>query len=257
MSTVPQVYAAINAVQTAMSHEGISKGRKNAQQGYAFRGIDDVYAALAPHLAGHKLCILPRVTDRAVIERETKAGGNLFYTTLTVEFDFVSVADGSKHTVCTVGEAMDSGDKSSNKAMSAAYKYACFLAFAIPTEGDNDPDSTTHEVAGRVTGPQPSREPIGTPVRHEPTVARTVTRAAPPAAHEPSDWRNYPMPAFTKRPGKTLGDLSTDDLAYWVNKYEPKPWPNPNSPIKQADLDFRAALDLAHAETTSDVPYNR
>ena len=42
---------------------------------------------------------------------------------------------------------MDSGDKSSNKAMSAAYKYACFLAFAIPTEGDNDADSHTHEVA--------------------------------------------------------------------------------------------------------------
>jgi D-mannonate dehydratase len=42
---------------------------------------------------------------------------------------------------------MDSGDKASNKAMSAAYKYAAFQAFCIPTEGDNDADSTTHEVA--------------------------------------------------------------------------------------------------------------
>jgi len=41
---------------------------------------------------------------------------------------------------------MDSGDKSSNKAMSAAYKYAAFLMFCIPTEGDNDADQTTHEV---------------------------------------------------------------------------------------------------------------
>lgn len=31
--------------------------------------------------------------------------------------------------------------------MSAAYKYAAFQAFAIPTEGDNDADATTHEVA--------------------------------------------------------------------------------------------------------------
>ena len=127
-----------------MSKEGIAKGRKNQQQGYAFRGIDDVYAALAPHLAANGLCILPRVTGRETIERQTKAGGALFYTSLTVEFDFVAVADGSKHTVCTIGEAMDSGDKSSNKAMSAAYKYACFLAFAIPTEGDNDADAVTH-----------------------------------------------------------------------------------------------------------------
>ena len=41
---------------------------------------------------------------------------------------------------------MDSGDKATNKAMSAAFKYAAFQAFAIPTESDNDADSTTHEV---------------------------------------------------------------------------------------------------------------
>jgi hypothetical protein len=44
------------------------------------------------------------------------------------------------------GEAMDSGDKATNKAMSAAYKYACMQAFSIPTEGDNDADAHTHEV---------------------------------------------------------------------------------------------------------------
>ena len=33
--------------------------------------------------------------------------------------------------------------------MSAAYKYAAMQAFAIPTEGDNDPDATTHDVAPR------------------------------------------------------------------------------------------------------------
>lgn len=41
---------------------------------------------------------------------------------------------------------MDSGDKATNKAMSAAYKYAAFQAFAIPTEGDNDADGSTHEI---------------------------------------------------------------------------------------------------------------
>ena len=42
---------------------------------------------------------------------------------------------------------MDGGDKATNKAMSAAYKYALLQTFAIPTEGDNDADATTHEVA--------------------------------------------------------------------------------------------------------------
>ena len=84
--------------------------------------------------------------SRTVSERTSSKGGALFYTVLTVEFDLVSAEDGTKHTVCTVGEAMDSGDKSTNKAMSAAYKYMAFLTFCIPTEGDNDADGSTHEV---------------------------------------------------------------------------------------------------------------
>ena len=42
---------------------------------------------------------------------------------------------------------MDTSDKATNKAMSAAYKYAAFQTFAIPTEADNDADGHTHEVS--------------------------------------------------------------------------------------------------------------
>jgi hypothetical protein len=143
------VYEAIVAVTSAMAQEGISKSRSNQQQGYKFRSVDDVYAAVGRHLAANKLCMLPRVTDRATAERPTKSGGVSTYTTLTVEFDLVSAVDGSSHTICTVGEAMDSADKSSNKSMSAAFKYACFLAFQIPTEGDNDADFFHHEPTPR------------------------------------------------------------------------------------------------------------
>jgi hypothetical protein len=142
----PHVYAAIAEVMGELAKTGIGKNNKNTQQNYKFRGIDDVYNALAPLLARAKLLILPRVLNRTVTERETKNGGVLFYVVLDVEFDLVSGLDGSKHTVRVVGEAMDSGDKATNKAMSAAYKYACMEAFCIPTEGDNDADSTTHEV---------------------------------------------------------------------------------------------------------------
>jgi hypothetical protein len=147
------VYSAICRVIFDLSHEGIAKNNRNQQQGYNFRGIDDVYNVLSPLLARHELCVLPRVISREVTEKTNAKGTTLFYTVVHVEFDFVSAVDGSKHTVATVGEAMDSGDKSSNKAMSAAYKYAAFQAFAIPTEGDNDADATTHEVATRSAPP--------------------------------------------------------------------------------------------------------
>lgn len=154
MTDTPAVYAAIAAVMSDVASAGISKARRNTQQGYNFRGIDDVYNALAPILAKHKLLILPRVISREQVERQTAKGGVLFYTTMEVEFDLVSGDDGSLHTIRTVGEAMDSADKSSNKAMSAAYKYAAMQAFCIPTEGDNDADATTHEISGNITAEQ-------------------------------------------------------------------------------------------------------
>ncbi len=141
------VYKAISAVARDMAEVGISKDRENRQQGFAFRGIDQVYNALAPMLAKHGLVILPRITDRTVTERTTKTGGVLFYVVVKAEFDFVATEDGSKHTVVTYGEAMDSGDKATNKAMSIAYKYAAFQTFCIPTEQTAvDPDAEVHYV---------------------------------------------------------------------------------------------------------------
>lgn len=146
MSEAKKVYEAIAKVTKVMSKEGISKDSRNAAQGYQFRGIDDVYNALAPMLADANLCILPAVQSRECVERESAKGGALFYVTVRVDFAFVSAEDGSEHHVITYGEAMDSGDKATNKAMSAAYKYAAMQAFCIPTKGDNDADAQTHEV---------------------------------------------------------------------------------------------------------------
>jgi len=139
------VYQVINKVMADINKTGIAKGRKNLQQNYAFRGIDDVYNALSSSMAAHGLVVLPRVLSRDVTERTTKSGTSLFYVVVEVEFDFVSSEDGSKHVVRTIGEAMDSADKATNKAMSAAYKYAALQTFCIPTEGDNDSENDNHE----------------------------------------------------------------------------------------------------------------
>ncbi|MDM2993382.1 ERF family protein [Citrobacter sp. CK195] len=142
-----KVYSAISAVAKEMATTGISKERRNQQQGFNFRGIDQVYNALAPALVNHGLLILPRITERTVTERTTQKGGVLFYVVVKAEFDFVSTEDGSIHTVTTYGEAMDSGDKATNKAMSIAYKYAAFQAFCIPTEETAiDADAEVHHL---------------------------------------------------------------------------------------------------------------
>lgn len=152
-----EVYKSIVAITGELATQGISKDNTNKQQGFKYRGIDQVYGALSHLLAKHNLCILPRITNKEVVERTSSNGNALFYTTVEAHFDAVSAVDGSKHTVISYGEAMDSGDKSIGKAMSYAYKAMAFMLFAIPTEGDNDPDANTHEVKSKASTSAPAK----------------------------------------------------------------------------------------------------
>jgi len=121
----------------------IAKTRKNPQQGYLFRGIDDVYSAVNQLLATNSVFCAPQAMDIKREERQTQKGGMLFYTIITMKYTFYA-DDGSCIEVITIGEAMDSGDKSCNKAMSAAQKYAFFQLFCIPTEESKDTEDDTH-----------------------------------------------------------------------------------------------------------------
>jgi hypothetical protein len=209
--TTPAVYRAISAVAGAIAKEGIAKNKKNTQQGFMFRGIDDVYNALAPILSEFGLVVLPRVLQRIETERETKSGGALFNVVVEVEFDFVAAEDGSRHVVKTFGEAMDSADKATNKAMSAAYKYAAMQAFCIPTSGDNEADATSYEVAPKRQAPA-NQPPVrrGLPARQAPVrqaapAAQSLARQAPSAgqpapATQPPDAQAPAQPQPTGQP---------------------------------------------------------
>lgn len=144
------VFTAINTIQKKLAEKGIDKAHYNDQQKYNFRGIDDVYNALANLLAENGLCIIPYVVNRTCEAKTTKTGGNLFFTTVEVEYTLISSRDGSQIKCKTFGEAMDSGDKSTNKAMSTAYKYMCFQVFCIPTEGDNDSDNNSYDLSAEL-----------------------------------------------------------------------------------------------------------
>jgi hypothetical protein len=202
----PAVYRAIAAVAGAIAKQGIAKSNRNSQQGYNFRGIDDVYNALAPILSEAGLVVLPRVLNRLETERETKSGGALFNVVVEVEFDFVAAEDGSHHVVKTFGEAMDSADKATNKAMSAAYKYAAMQAFCIPTSGDNDADATSHEVAPRRQAPAAQA-----PARRAPTRQALPIRPASPASQAPAKPQQAAQPQQQAAGGT---QPTTADMAY-------------------------------------------
>lgn len=141
----------------------IGKGKKNQQQGFMYRGVDDVMNALQPLLAKYKVFVVPDVLSQTREERTTKNGSNMLYSLLHVRFTFFA-EDGSNVVASVIGEGMDTADKASNKAIAVAFKYACFQVFCIPTEEMQDPDGDTHEPSRPTTPaiPQGENPPITT-----------------------------------------------------------------------------------------------
>ena len=143
MGVLKNIYQTIDAVMSEIG--AVGKTSKNTQQGFMFRGIDAVMNAINPALVKHHLFIVPEVIDQKREERTTSKGNALIYSIVTVKYTFYA-EDGSSVSAVVIGEGMDSGDKATNKAMSIAFKYACFQVFCIPTEEMVDPDQDSHEV---------------------------------------------------------------------------------------------------------------
>lgn len=143
--TAPHVYRAINAITADFARAGIAKAHTNLIEQYQYRSIDDVLNRLAPLLARHRLCVLPRVLRRQAEDRAGDQGSILVSVRLKVAFDLVSARDGSSHVVQSWGEALDAGDKGTAKAMSAAYKSAMLELFCVPVAGE-DADASSHRL---------------------------------------------------------------------------------------------------------------
>ena len=138
------IYQSIAAIMAEAYSVG--KDKVNQQQGFKFRGIDDVMNTFKPLLAKHGVFAVPEVLNMEREDRQTARGTSLLYSILTVRYTFYA-ADGTSVSAVVIGEGMDSGDKASNKAMAVAFKYALFQTFCIPTEemAQDDPDRTTPE----------------------------------------------------------------------------------------------------------------
>lgn len=156
-SEMPKIYGAIHAVMESIG--AIGKDDVNKSQGFKYRGIDAVYNALSPALIKHKVFVVPEVLEQIREERQSAQNKALIYSICKVRYTFYA-EDGSSVQAVVIGEGMDSGDKATNKAMSVAFKYACFQVFCIPTEEMMDPDAESPEVKpkGKNSSPKITKE---------------------------------------------------------------------------------------------------
>lgn len=146
-----KIYQAISNVMADIG--AVGKNNTNQFDKYKFRGIDDVMNALYPAMVKNHVFVTPEVLESQREERASKDGKTMMYTILKIKYTFYT-DDGSNVECIVVGEAMDRSDKSTNKAMSAGFKYACFQTFCIPTEEMQDADLDSPEIGNKVSNYQ-------------------------------------------------------------------------------------------------------
>lgn len=129
------IYAAKTAIMQDVGP--IAKSRQNQAQGYSFRGVDEVYEALQLIIARHGVSVTPRVSKYETSQFTTAKGSTQFRVLVLLDVELAHT-DGSTTTATALGEALDTGDKSANKAQSQAMKQALINMFVIPTREPKD-----------------------------------------------------------------------------------------------------------------------
>lgn len=135
-------------IQREIHTSGIGKTRRNKEQNFDFRGIDDALRAFAPLFTTHGVLCAPKFHDIVTSQRATKSGGATYNVQVQGTFTFTCVEDNSIYVVGPVyGEANDGQDKAISKAESVAFRQMLFIAFAVPHEPviGGDPDASGYD----------------------------------------------------------------------------------------------------------------
>lgn len=150
---IPQVFAGIAAAQKHFAEHGVGKNGNNKDQGYRFRGIDDLLNAASAAMNAARIVYVPQVQERVVTHGTTAKGTAFVDVALRVQYDIYSTEDGSMLPSSSViyAEGRDYADKATNKALSAALKYFLTQLFCIPFLGVLDEgDAETIEGAREI-----------------------------------------------------------------------------------------------------------
>lgn len=161
MSEHPTIFEIFADVKREV--RAVGKGSRNTQQNFMYRGVDAVVNAAAPALDKHGVITAPHLDKMTYGTVEAgKARTPMAHAQVEVTYTFYGPR-GDSFTVTVPGEAMDSGDKATAKAMSVAYRIALLQALNLPTD-DPDPDGDSYERSpampqGRPEDPEETRQP--------------------------------------------------------------------------------------------------
>lgn len=184
----------------------VKKTGHNAAQNFDFRGVDAVVNAVGPALRAHEVVVLPHVESIAYEPYKTSKGTQMMCARVIVTYRFVGPG-GDWLEATVAGEASDSSDKATAKAMSVAFRIALLQALALPTD-DIDPDAQSIERSGESTAQANMGQGSVTSPRDE-TDAQAAT-AGPVSAASPA---SSAVPGGTVDPEAPVTDPATGEGA--------------------------------------------
>jgi hypothetical protein len=123
----------------------IGKGELYNQSGtrFNFRGVDTVVNVFGPVTLKHGINIMSSKVEASYGEKSTKSGGKMRECSVLVTWTIMGPM-GDTLTLQTMGEALDTADKSTTKAQSVALR-TLLLGFGLTPTHDKDPDADRHE----------------------------------------------------------------------------------------------------------------
>lgn len=143
-TATPKIFAAMIGIMAEM--EPITKDRRNKEQGYAFRGVEDIMKAANPLFVKYQVIPVCVKTETVSDENvKSKAGTAGFARCRRYTYRFYAI-DGSSIDSVFEGEGIDYGDKATRKASSSGYADMLFKTFVVPTEED-DIENHSHELS--------------------------------------------------------------------------------------------------------------
>lgn len=130
------IHEAINAI---MNDVGYVKKQRAANLNYSFAGEAALIAAIRPSMVENGVYMhVQQIKDVKRENYTTKSGTAMVNSLLTAVIRFTHASSGTFIDVEATSEGSDAGDKSANKAMTGAYKYALRQTFCIETGDDPD-----------------------------------------------------------------------------------------------------------------------
>lgn len=190
----------------------IGKDAYNQQQSFHYRSHDDVLNALNPLLARWGVFVVPEVLERVTSERKTRQGHTLYEVNLHVQYTFYGL-EGDFVKASAWGEGTDSGDKSTNKAMTMAFKNVLAQSFAVSTADTIDADSQSPEdTVGRTGG-------AGAASHELEQLIEEIKAIDPDSAHGGNYWYQVAVNAAARYHNKALEDLAEGELGDLLRRF--------------------------------------